>query len=224
MNRTLAALLGTSAVITGCTSGPVVGSPAEASPSLAIEPQATTPSAPPSPTPAATATPFPYSEEDVTVEAGTYHIRSSAWSVADFTVTFPDGWSVQYGHVFHPDPDRAGELEFYAVVVDAIYADACEGSNGELMEVGPSVDDLADALLQQPGPDASGPTETTLGGHPAVRIDLKVPQGSDLEACSMGVPAFRSGTANPPTSTSCWRPMAPRACTSSTSAASARYS
>ena len=75
----------------------------------------------------------------VGVEAGTYRIAKSAWSVADFTVTFPDGWSVQYGHVFHTVPDTLGELEFYAVVVDAIYADACEGSNGELMEVGPSV-------------------------------------------------------------------------------------
>jgi hypothetical protein len=186
MNRTLAALLGTLAVITGCSTGPLAGSPAAASPSTPNEPQASTPSAPPSPSPAATATPFPYSEGHVAIEAGTYHIRSSSWSVADFTVTFPDGWSVQYGHVYHTVPDTAGELEFYAVVVDAIYADACEGSSGELLEVGPSVDDLAAALLQQPGPEASGPINTTLGGYPAVRIDLKVPQGSDLEACSMG--------------------------------------
>ena len=70
-------------------------------------------------------------------------------------------------------------------MVDAIYADACEGSNGELREVGPRVHDLADALLQQPGPEANGPIDTTLGGYPAIRIDLKVRQGSDLEACSI---------------------------------------
>lgn len=70
-------------------------------------------------------------------------------------------------------------------MVDAIYADACEGSNGELMDVGPSVDDLAAALLQQRGPLASGPIDTTLGGYPATRIDLTVPEGFDLKPCSL---------------------------------------
>jgi hypothetical protein len=152
-----------------------------------------TPSGPPPPTPAATATPFPYSEEPVAIEAGTYHIPSSYWSVADFTVTFPDGWTVQYGHVYNKVPDTPGELGFSAVVVDAIYADACVGgATGELMDVGPGVDDLAAALLQQPGPEANGPVETTLGGYPAVRVDLTVPEGLDYEACNFGL---HSGTA-----------------------------
>ena len=78
-----------------------------------------------------------------------------------------------------------GDLGFYAVVVDAIYTDPCVGSNGEQMEVGPSVDDLATALQQQPGPKASNPITTTLGGYPATRIDLTVPDGFDLEACNV---------------------------------------
>ena len=53
------------------------------------------------------------------------------------------------------------------------------------MEVGPSVDDLAAALLEQPGPEASGPVETTLGGYPASRIDLTVPGASISTACRM---------------------------------------
>jgi hypothetical protein len=70
-------------------------------------------------------------------------------------------------------------------VVDAIYADACVGSNGDLMAVGPSVDDLAASLLQQPGPLASGPFATTLGGYPATRMELTVPEGFDLAACNV---------------------------------------
>jgi len=54
------------------------------------------------------------------------------------------------------------------------------------MEIGPSVDDLATALLEQPGAEASRPVETTLGGYPATRIDLAVPDGLDLTACSIG--------------------------------------
>ena len=40
------------------------------------------------------------SDEPTTLEAGTYRIPTSAWSVTDFTVTLPEGWAVQYGHVF----------------------------------------------------------------------------------------------------------------------------
>ena len=135
-------------------------------------------------TPGAGTTPFPYSAEPVPFEPGTYRIPASAWSVADLTITFPESWTVQYGHVYAKHPDTDQELGFYAVVVDSIHADACVGSEGELVEVGPSVDDLATALLQQTGPMATGPVSTTLGGYPAVRVDLAVPAGFDLEPCN----------------------------------------
>ena len=151
-----------------------------------VEPRASAPSATPSPMPDEATTPFPYSTEPVAVEPGTYEIQSSAWSVTDFTVTFPEDWTVQYGNVYASNTDEDDEFGFYAVVVDGIYADACDGETGHVMDVGPSVDDLATALLQQPGPMASGPVETTLGGHPATRIDLTIPEGFDLEACSFG--------------------------------------
>ena len=138
--------------------------------------------------PDATMTPFPYSDEPIAIEPGTYRIPRSAWSVADFTVTIPADWTVQYGHVYANPSDVHGEtsdeLGFYAVVIDAIYTDPCEGP-GELRDVGPGVDDLAAALLRQPGPKASGPVETTLGGYPATRIDLSVPESLDLESCRL---------------------------------------
>ena len=70
----------------------------------------------------------------------------------DYTVTFPEGWTVEYGHLFLKDSENPDGFGFYAVEPDEIYADACEGSNGQLEEVGPSVDDLTTALLQQSGP------------------------------------------------------------------------
>jgi hypothetical protein len=117
---------------------------------------------------------------------GTYRIAKSAWSVADFTITFPKGWTAQYGHVYLKHYDTDDEIGFYAVVVDAIYADPCVGRNsGDLMEVGPRVDDLAAALLWQPGPKAGSRIDTTLGGYPATRIDLTVPEGYDLNNCNL---------------------------------------
>ena len=53
------------------------------------------------------------------------------------------------------------------------------------MEVVPSVDDLVAALLAQPGPEASDPVDTTLGGLPATRVDLSVPEGLDLTTCRL---------------------------------------
>ena len=95
----------------------------------------------------ATSTPFASSTEPVAVEPGTYQIPKSAWSVADFTVTFPKGWTVQYGHVYaklsNAGDELGGDTGFYAVVPDAIYADACVGSNsGQLIWSLPRVDDL----------------------------------------------------------------------------------
>jgi hypothetical protein len=128
------------------------------------------------------------------VEPGTYHIPSSAWNVAGFTMTLPEGWEI--------DPaippgvaknyDSEEEVSFYPVIVDAIYADPCVGTAGEeggqLMEVGPSVDDLAQALLDQPHTVATGPVDTTLGGLPAKRIDLTVEDDPETATCNIDVP------------------------------------
>jgi hypothetical protein len=78
----------------------------------------------------------PRDPDPIAVDAGTYRIARSAWSLADFTVTFPEGWTVQSGYVFAAHPDADDELGFYAVVVDEVYADACDGETGELMEFG----------------------------------------------------------------------------------------
>lgn len=120
------------------------------------------------------------------VEPGTYHIPPSAWNVAGITMTMPEGWETQYGApgaIKHSD--QLGELGFYFVTVDAIYSDPCEGE-GELIEVGPNVDDLANALLEQPHTVATGPVDTTLGGLAAKRIELTVPEDLDPAACRMG--------------------------------------
>lgn len=120
------------------------------------------------------------------VEPGTYHIPPSAWNVAGLTMTMPEGWEAQYGApgaIKHSD--QLGELAFYFVILDAIYSDPCEGE-GELIEVGTTVDDLANALLEQPHTVATGPVDTTLGGLTAKRIELTVPDDLDPAACRMG--------------------------------------
>lgn len=122
----------------------------------------------------------------VPIEPGTYLMPRDAWSVAGLTVTFPEGWTVQYGHAFAQHHDQPDELGFYAVVVDEIYADACRGEHGDVVRVGPAVQDLVEALLQHPGPAKRGPVHTTLGGYPAIRIDLSIPARLQRRNCFMG--------------------------------------
>ena len=142
------------------------------------------PQAPASPTQDATGSSIPDSTEPVALEAGTYQIPNSAWSSLDFAVTFPQGWTVQDGASFRKDPETDG-VGLEAFVPDTIYADACAGSGGEKLVVGPSADDLTAALLEQRGSKAADAVEMTLGGYPATRIDLTVPKGLDLEDCSL---------------------------------------
>jgi hypothetical protein len=123
----------------------------------------------------------------IPIEPGTYLIPRSAWSVADFAVTFPAGWAVQYGHVYGKNSDEADEFGFYAVVVDEIYVDSCAPEHDSTRPVGHGVEGLYTALREQAGGAAiSEPVSTTLGGYPATRIDLEVPKRLELAKCRMG--------------------------------------
>ncbi|MBA2634324.1 MAG: hypothetical protein H0U86_15225 [Chloroflexi bacterium] len=52
--------------------------------------------------------------------------------------------------------------------------------------VGPTVEDLATALLDQVGRNASPPTDVVVGGYPATRIELSVPADLDIATCDNG--------------------------------------
>ena len=159
------------AVLTGC-GGDATG-----------ETQASTPSATSAPTASTAASPFPYSRNrwrSTPAPTGSPAPRASA---ADYTVTFPEGWTVPARR-----PSSAStrtRMRSSASIAVVRRRDLCRCVRGQRLggsvEVGPGVDDLATALLEQPGPKASGPVETTLGGYPATRIDLTVPEGFDLE-------------------------------------------
>lgn len=150
----------------------------------------------PGPTASSSATPSPtllsvpewdlVDEGTVALDAGTYLIPSSVWSVADFTVTFPAGWSAQYGHVYAQHTGQSNEFGFYEVVVDEIFADSCTGEGGPTKTLGPGVEDLVTALLEQKGgARTTKPDSIVLGGYPATRIDLEIPKNLDLDQCQM---------------------------------------
>ncbi len=139
------------------------------------------PSASTSPTPSAGGNP-----------AGPFVLYDAQGSGPSLTVTLPTpGWSGDPGG----DPGLGGGIAKYEdgpvevsmafYVVTHVYADACQ-SEGTLREIGPSPDDLVAALLAQEDIAASGPTDLTIGGYPAQRVDLGYPPGLDTTACRHG--------------------------------------
>jgi hypothetical protein len=119
------------------------------------------------------------------VAPGTYLVPSSIWSAVDFTITFPEDWRVREGNLFDTNSEQIDELGIQPFVVDKIYANACKGDRGAQTPVGPSVEDLVDALLAQPGP-AKTSAQTTLGGYPATQVDLRVPDRLQTKKCFLG--------------------------------------
>ena len=172
--------------LTACEGDADAGSPADDAPSAE---ESTTPSAANASLPT----------DDGGLAPGTYLVPSSRWSSVDFTITFPDDWFVREGKIFDTNIEQPDELGIQTFVVTKIYADACRGQRGAETRVGPTVDDLVGALLAQPGPHQSS-RETTVGGYPATRVDLRVPDSLQTEDCFLGpgtgVQIWRNGPGN----------------------------
>jgi hypothetical protein len=68
--------------------------------------------------------------------------------------------------------------------VDNVYTGGCHWRGTELdPPVGPTVDDLATALIAQAGPGASPPASVTVGGHAGKKVELSIPSGLDVTTC-----------------------------------------
>jgi hypothetical protein len=68
-----------------------------------------------------------------------------------------------------------------------LYSDPCNVNYGRPdVSVGPTVDDLANALGEQTAYEATAPTEVTLGGYSGKRMDLQLPSDVDLTSCAAG--------------------------------------
>jgi hypothetical protein len=154
------------------------------------------PSSSPSPTVAPTATPqpsvaaLPLSGE---IDAGTY---LATVGTSSFRVTLPAGWDViaeNGSRDIRKHRDQPGEVGFIVFSPDInVYPDACATEESP-PRTGPTADDLVAALSAQKNSDVSEPAPITIGGRPAIRVDVSTPKGLDIAGCFEGIQRIWSG-------------------------------
>ena len=120
------------------------------------------------PTPSPSARSLP---EAGPLEPGIYEMPASVAGVA-FEFTVPAGWATDKDDFVSKHMKGNDEIAFSAWQVTHLFTNACHPDQGQVVEVGPTVDDLANALATQKGRRASGPTDTDIDGYPAKRIEL----------------------------------------------------
>ena len=103
-------------------------------------------------------------------------------------MTLPEGWGGNpgretYAQVNYIGGGEGGGTALFFTFVEGVYRDPCHLEQGFIdPPVGPGVDDLAAALAVLPGVSVSGPSDTVLGGRPAVTLALIAP--SAFEGCT----------------------------------------
>lgn len=142
----------------------------------------------PIPTPTPTPSPTPVLLDDqVALSPGTYRGALQPSVGLGFTITVPEGWdavgSIGVGASDNEPPDPAHGLLIWNV--DNLYADPLSPELGGMEPpVGPTVDDLVDALTSHDGWTTSTPMDVTVGGYDGQLLELTVPEDADFIGCN----------------------------------------
>ena len=106
-----------------------------------------------------------------------------------------------------------GDPELYDILLGAslagnVYTGGCQWHGTALdPPVGPTVDDLATALVAHGGPGTAAPADVTIGGRPGKKVELSMPADVDFATCDRqdGYPVF--GRWSPPDAPSVAAPV-----------------
>lgn len=131
---------------------------------------------------------LPSSDAGVPIEAGTYVIPAGNGEVAPYTVTVPAGWRAVYGDTLAKHWEGPGALEIATFALDEIelYDDACNGPQ-TLGTTQSSVESLVAGLRRHAsGLRVGDPVDVTLGGLPAQRFQLSLPEDQPRTGCRLG--------------------------------------
>lgn len=133
-------------------------------------------------------------EETVGALAGQANLAAGRYSIGSgisnrVSAAVPDGWAAVdhwgvSGPLGYDAPDGMG-VRFYTVGNllnnPSSYADGRQDP-----PVGPTVDDLIQAIVDQTEWTASTPTEATIGGFSARHVQITIPEGAELDSREPG--------------------------------------
>jgi hypothetical protein len=159
------------------------GGPPPASPSAPPPSPSPTPTATPTASPTPSATPKSV-QVDGDLQPGRYTARLPVGDTMTLTFTVPGGWvafadaGVLHG-LLPPEPPGTGSpggIAFQFRDVTTLKGDPCHWSgHADDIRVGPTADDLVQALQEQTGYEASKPVDVTVGGYAGRRVDIVSP-------------------------------------------------
>lgn len=153
----------------------------------------------PSPTPTASNAPsaslVPTLVADGTMPAGTYSMEpfGPPNSTTRIVFTVPDGFDYTAGWAIIPSDTRTvppagsgiGFLQPVGIFSDPCHWDVAGSASfpqpGDIT-IGPTADDLVNALAANPAYESSEPTAVIIGGYSGQRIDLQLPSDIDFAA------------------------------------------
>ena len=120
-------------------------------------------------------TPTPRAFEDASgaLEPGAY---ASSIDSIEITYTVPAGWTREPAapELAGPYAGEIGGLSFW--IVTDLFADPCRFDQGNLdPPPGPGVDDLANALVEQPGVEAEPPSDVVVDGYAGAYVEYTTP-------------------------------------------------
>ena len=141
-----------------------------------------------SPTPTATVAPGASAipalpPEGASIEPGRYRLYNPAM-VGNLSIEVPAGWTVESTDMIAKnrgfENSDAGVL-FAFWPITGTFVDPCTDHTLVQPSPGPGIDELADALANQPGTEAEPPEAVTVDGFAAKRVDVTVT--ADIDAC-----------------------------------------
>jgi hypothetical protein len=127
---------------------------------------------------------LPDEPDGVPLAAGAYGLTANGVSDHVVVIKAPEGyqnlggWTFVTGEPFHAMGFQTAEL---------VPPDPCGSKGGDkfkaAVDPGPSVEDLADALVAQKGAATSEPVPVTVGGHRGLYLTYQVAKGIDVLKC-----------------------------------------
>jgi hypothetical protein len=136
----------------------------------------------PDPTPSPSSTPVAILAGQEDLAAGRYSIASGISMQVSAAVS--DHWSAVGSWGFRGpqgyEPPQGTGLRFYTV--GNLLNNPSDVNDGlQDPPVGPTVDDLVEAIVDQSEWTSSTPTDTTIGGYPARHLRITIPDDADLD-------------------------------------------